>query len=431
MKASSTITFLVLLLSLFACNSNKEIVKEKDYQAFLSDSIQTHKVQLNTAELNFWKTKLKTDTGSMVYLQQIAYALQASFACSGYAEVLPMADSLLILASSKTNHTDANIFYALAQNAISQHKFTGAQGWVFAAAEKSGNAYTNSMLGFDVAMELGEYKAAERKLALLSKDTANFDYIIRAAKFEDYKGNTKESIRLMECAYNKVKRNNKVGITSWVRTNLADMYSHNGELENAYTMYLEALKVDGTNLYALKGIAQIALKHDLQPLKAKAIFSFIQKHYAMPDVLLDLAAVELALGNKEKADALEGNFAQIVQENKSYGNMYNKYLISLFCNNLKRPKEALALAEKEIGNRKTPETYSWLALAQLKNNSKLLAQSTFEQFVMDKTAEPEPLLIGFQIYKGNNAAKTEAFRKACLESAFELGPDNMAIIYNN
>jgi hypothetical protein len=40
--------------------------------------------------------------------------------------------------------------------------------------------------------------------------------------------------------------------------------------------------------------------------------------------------------------------------------MYHKYLVELYTGILNSPAKALAIAEKEIDNRATPQTYAWL-----------------------------------------------------------------------
>jgi Tfp pilus assembly protein PilF len=101
--------------------------------------------------------------------------------------------------------------------------------------------------------------------------------------------------------------------------------------------------------------------------------------------------------------------------------MYNTHKIKAWI--ISDPEKALALAEKEINNRATPETYHLLALAQLATNQKELALTTIENFVNGKISEPMALLHSALVYKANGQQeKVVDLKIALTTSAFELGP---------
>ena len=109
--------------------------------------------------------------------------------------------------------------------------------------------------------------------------------------------------------------------------------------------------------------------------------------------------------------------------------MYNSQLIELYTKT--NPQNALRLAQNEVENRATPNTYSLLAYAQLKMGEKDLALSTIENFVAKKTSEPLANYYAVLIYKANGmAAKSESLKSELQKSAFELGPLLMGKIEN-
>jgi len=109
--------------------------------------------------------------------------------------------------------------------------------------------------------------------------------------------------------------------------------------------------------------------------------------------------------------------------NPAYGNMYNTYKIEAFAEDAATKKEALVLAEEEMKNRATPETYQLLALANLVNGNKEKALEIITEHVVDKTFEPTALLTMAKIYKANMMPeKVENLKEELLEAEYELGP---------
>jgi hypothetical protein len=119
---------------------------------------------------------------------------------------------------------------------------------------------------------------------------------------------------------------------------------------------------------------------------------------------------------------LEKEFVQTVSC-PEYGDMYNKYLIELLSDDPKTVDQALALAEKEVESRPTPETFSWLAWTKYRRGDVNEAAALFQNHVAFNTHEPEPLLKGYYIlaHAGRQKAAVQ-LKELCLDAAFELGP---------
>ena len=124
--------------------------------------------------------------------------------------------------------------------------------------------------------------------------------------------------------------------------------------------------------------------------------------------------------DKAKAENAENDFIRAV-EIGNYGEMYNAYLISLYSS--KEPRKALEIANREIANRSTPETYHLLALAQLQNGMSKEALRTIETYVEGKTSEPMALFHSALVYKANNRTeKVKSLKAELKEANYELGP---------
>lgn len=413
----------ILILSLFLASCKQErIVDPKDYNAFLiDDGKMMRQLEKCNAEIDFWKQKLQQDTGSFVNMMEIAYNILHRFKLKGNTDDLRTADSLFQRSNYKLNNTDPDIFYALSQNAITQHRFRDAFEYNETAAKNGGSLYTTTLLRFDAGMELGLYPQAIDRLERV-KDKSSFDYLIRKAKWEDHRGNLNGAIELMEAVLAKVKGSNKTGAYCWALSNLADMYGHAGEIEKSYRAYLEVLKKDSTNLYCLRGIAWIAFSADHNTKEAKRILKYILLHTSMPELYLLLAEIEGFESNKPVQLEYINRFVNIVSA-QGYGAMYNKYLITAYTEELNNASKALSIANQEIESRPTPETYSWLAWAYYKNGDKEKSLAIIKDKVEEKDHEPLSLLRMAWIYAANgDEEKAKDIFNECLESSFELGP---------
>jgi hypothetical protein len=414
--------FPILLVSLFlfSCSRTKNIVSIKDYEVYLNPDYINKETARATQELDFWNKRLMADTGNYLNMKELAMQYSHLFKLRGHINDLLTADSLLNASSLKINGKDAGVLYAQSQEAIMQHRFADAYRYNQQAEKQEPNPYVNHLLNFDAAMELGKYYEASSKISNL-RDKKDFNYLLREAKLQDHYGHLDKAIELMEEAASVMKEKRKSSYL-WALSNLADMYGHAGRIKDSYKTYLKVLAEDSANLYCLKGIAWIAYSHDKNTTEAKRIIKFILTQTHVPDLLLLLAEIEEWEGNTEEKNNCITKFISEAKK-ASYGNMYNKYLILLYSEELKQYDKAIELALKEINHRPTPETYDWLAWAYFKSGEKQKAFETAMRYVYKKTFEPEAQMHTAYILDGNNR-KDEAVKlfNECFESSFELGP---------
>src|SRR5205823_11451784 len=142
----------------------------------------------------------------------------------------------------------------------------------------------------DVSIELGDLSLAKRSLAQI-EDKNDFDCLIREAKLLDRQGDLPGAIAKMGKAAEQVKSSNNNKLFAWAETNLADMYGHDNRYSDAYHCYLEVLKKDPEDLYALKGIAWLAFSHDKNVSAAKRILNYLSNVHPVPDYDLMLAKI--------------------------------------------------------------------------------------------------------------------------------------------
>ncbi len=417
------ILFVILVLFLCSCG-NKKLVQPKDYATYLMPHHVAKAVENNNAEIHFWKSRLAMDSTSFVNLLELGYHHLGLFKLKGEIDDLKTGDSLIKEAAGRLNYTDPDILQALSQVAITQHRFKDADAFNTQAYQKKGSPFIHALLSFDVHMELGNFYNAKGSLDVL-KNKQSFNYIIRKAKYQDHIGDLDGAIVLMEKAFAQVASTNNSALYCWALANLGDMYGHAGRIEEAYNAYLSVLQKDPAYVYALKGIAWIAFAHDGNITEAKKILNFINTVTQDPDIYLSLAEIAAHENDTKTKDRYIQQFLNTVA-NPAYADMYNKALIDIYTGDKTDLTKALQLATKEVENRPTPETYSWLAWVHYKMGNIPEAYQLFILHVKGRTFEPEASMVGAFIMKAaGKGEESKKYFEECLDSKFELGPEKM------
>jgi len=415
------LTALFLIIVISSCKKNK-IARSSDYTAFLIANNRIEKqVEKTDTEIAFWQKRLDIDTSNFVNMEKLASNYSKRFKLTGTVNDLKIADSFYASSLRKIKNTQPELYFSISQNAITQHRFRDAWDYLQLADSIGVNPYTIKLLKFDAAMEIGLYKQAENLLQLV-KNEHEFDYLIRKSKLEDRQGRLDNAIHYMEMASKEAEALGNKEMILWSKSNLGDMYGHDGRVKEAYSNYLGVLKMDSSYLHALKGIAWIAFSYDKNIAEAKRIIHYIQSQTSMPDLNLILAEIAEWEGDMAMKDFYISSFVSQV-EKPGYGNMYNKYLITVYTEDLKQFDKALFIAQKEIKSRPTPETYDWLAWVNFKKGDLDSANTILEKYVLGKTAEPNSLFrAALILYNSGKKSEAKKLLQKCTMSSFELGP---------
>lgn len=419
MKLTLSLLSITLAIVSVSCVSKKEaVINPADYAVYLSRDTDESLLKCNE-EMAFWNNKLTQVPESETYRIKLAGLFSSRFMLNGRIEDIQKSDSLYHLVLNNSKQDYSSIHRALAANCITQHKFLEARNEINKALEIGEGKAASLYMLVDVDIELGNYAGAKN----IMNDFKNknfFPYKIRQAKLHDHAGHLDSAILLMENALAEARDNRS--LFQWTQSNLADMYGHAGRVKEAYQMYLAILKQDPDYDYALKGIAWIAFSNDHNYAEAKRIVNVIASKRATPDMhllLAEIADAEKDKAEKEKQIVLFTHAAAV----SKYGDMYNKYLALLEAEEFNNAKRTIEIAQIEINNRPTPQSYDLLAWGYLKNGDKEKALEVANKYVEDKTFEPEALY-HFAMILEANGKQEEAHRyfKEVNESSFELGP---------
>ena len=230
--------FIVLILVSSCDTKNQDAVaQKKDYEKYLV----SNEVETTSKYFELWNSKIRPDSIQLTSFGIVGGEYNRYFQQTGNIEFLKKAEKSL----GKPGY-----YRALARNYISQHRFREALTLADSAATIGGDKSETQSLYFDVHMELGNYQLAEKYLDSL-KNMSDFGYMIRLAKWNDYKGDLDTTINFMEMARAKAESAKNKELMVWSYTNLGDYYGHAGRIKDSYNQYLKALEIDSDNAYAI------------------------------------------------------------------------------------------------------------------------------------------------------------------------------------
>lgn len=409
-----------LLFSNCSSNENNTITNKDDFQVYL-DLNENEKIKDIQKEIDFWQTKFDAAPNQSSYLIRLASYYSQLFEIKGTIDDLYKAEKFLLEANQKFVEQNSGIHRALARNYISQHRFKEALTYLEKAYILGENKKGTQKMLFDVHMELGNYDLAKEKLADFAVGN-DFDYLIRIAKWNDHIGNLDVAISFMQKAMKIAEQEKNKELKIWVYANIGDFYGHAGRIQDSYDYYLKTLKEDPNNTYALKGIAWISFSHERNPEQALEILSNIESKHLVPDLFLLKAEIAEFQNNIIDEELAIKAYNEVLASH-DYGDMYNKHNVLLMAENPKQVATAILIAQKEIQNRPTPESYDLLAWSFYKNGEKQKALEIIQNHTINKSFEPEILYHNAEILKANNRTdQLRPMKKELMASLYELGP---------
>ncbi|MEL6252459.1 MAG: cell surface protein [Bacteroidota bacterium] len=409
-----------LLLSFTACQQKAKgfRLNPSEYESFLQ---YDHQEDLKKMEKNFdfWETKYEQDPNQYPYLQKMAAVKSEIFNMQADISDLKDAERLLTKAVIQTHSKNSAILRSLSRNYISQHRFKDALDLLEKAEEIGDKLFATHCMLFDVYLELGNTEKASMYLNLIANEQ-NFDYLIRMAKWQDQKGNLNTAIDFMEKALDKAERDRNGLQVRWTHSNLGDFYGHAGEIEQAYHNYRKALELNPADTYSKKGIAWIAYSYEKNPKEALRIVNILQQQSKSPD-LFELKG-EIAEFQGESVASKKAQAAFLTEIRRTeFGNMYNTYQIGILAEEESEVGKALLIAEQELQDRPTPQSFSLKAWTLYKSGEIDAAYQLLKEKVEGKCFEPDVLFQIAEVYKAKNE-NIAGLKAELLSSSFELGP---------
>ncbi len=411
---------ILLLFLLSACiHEKKQIVSSEFIDSLVARYTEPAFASTNDSVMQFWKNRINPAIPGLVNETKYAGTLSLRFHLFGDIRDIKMADSVIRKVDTDFNHKEAAANLTLVGYSIMQHRFKQAEGFLEKARQAGLKKYDLLTASFDVDFERGRYNNAAYDLKQLHFPN-DYGYFFRRSKMDHLNGLLDSSINAMMRAA-AIEENNDY-LRQLALAGAADLYIHAADMQKAADLYVQCVHINSADFHSIIGLGWIALVHDKNDSLAEKIFKFVLSKNKLPDALYKLAQVADergdSLSQKKYAKEFEAQATDSV-----YGKMYNKYMIELYTGILNNPSRAEIMAEDELDNRATPQTYAWCVWSLFCNNKKQEAYTVYQQHVSGKPLE------GLELYwmgkmmeglkKGYNA---DAFFKAAYKNKYDLSP---------
>lgn len=419
MKFSAFLVVLVFFGTLSCKNELKPIVDTHFTDSLIQYFSASAFEGMLKSDFVFWENRLDANPTSQTALLRHAGGLVQRFHTYGDIQDLIRADSLYRFANRSSLEKEAGILRSLASLAITRHRFREADRYVQKALAAGSEKYASTLLLFDTQFEIGAYTLAEQALRSCAA-TNEYGYFFRLSKWKHFQGETDSAVWYMQKAADWA--GNSLYLKQTALSNMADLYLHEGKLQAAYDLYRKNLLQNASDFHSLQGIGRITLVHDRSPEKAESLFRFLAQKNKLPDAIYNLIWLEEQKGDTAAQRKAATEFAGKATDTL-YGGMYHKYLIEQYTGVLNEPGKALALSEKEMRNRATPQTYAWQVWSLHKTGKDEQAMALYQSKVSGKPLEALELYwMGKMMKDLGKAYNAKAFFTAAEKNLNDLSP---------
>ncbi len=411
---------LSVICGLAGCVHKKtQIVSEVFIDSLIKNYREPQIAIVNDSNIIFWQNRIHPGSPGLVSESKYAAALAFRFHLFGNISDIRAAERINRKIDSDFNGKESQAALTLARYAILQHRFKEADDWLKKATQTGLKKYDLLTAGFDVDFELGRYFNATNELKELKGD-ADYGYFFRRSKMDHLNGELDSSIHAMIRAAELEE--NSPYLKQVALGNAADLCIHAGELEKAAALYRQCVQMNSADFHSIQGLGWIALVKDRNDSLAEKIFSFVHAKNKLPDALFKLTQMADARGDLD----LEYKYAAAFTRQATdpfYGQMYSKYLIELYTGILHKPALAEQIAEQELTNRATPQTWAWYAWSLFSNNKKGQAFTVFEKNISGRALEGLELYWMGKMMQGiNKGFNARAFYQAAYLNKYDLSP---------
>jgi tetratricopeptide (TPR) repeat protein len=214
----------------------------------------------------------------------------------------------------------------------------------------------------DACAELGKYDEAEEAAQwMLDLGRSSVPGLTRAAHLREIFGDSEGAAELMISAYEKLDPR-QIEDRAWVLTHLAHLRLFGGQLKAAERLLDEALRQFPGYHYAQ---FQMARLRTMQGRHAESVELLRARYHSAPhpENLFDLAVALQNAQRRSEARKTFRDFEEVARRESESADNANRELIFYFADYAKRPKEALAVARREVARRRDVHTLDAVAWA--------------------------------------------------------------------
>ena len=330
-------------------------------------------------EISFYQQRIRQNPTGGLDLAELATAYLKMARASGDVSWYLLAEQAAQESLAKLPFSNEGAILASAKVAAARHDFTKA-------IDLAQKVSSDNALGILVTANLaiGEVDKASQAAETLVKQVPTIGSVTLQALIKVAQGKNKEARQNFQSAI-AIEEPGETGSSVWARILLGRLYYQQGELEQSRTLYQEALKIIPQYPPALLNLAQLEIR--LGNYKAAEqlygqFFQLVNKSPTVYDhvVFRGMARVRGLQGDLVGAikwrDRAE---ADLRQDLADFGHRRELAQLLLESNRPEVVAEALTLMQAEIRDRRDPETLSTLALVLSRSGRWKEAQQVMNQ----------------------------------------------------
>lgn len=268
---------------------------------------------------------------------------------------------------------------ALASCLVMQHRFAEADAAARQAeAIEPGNGQARR-LRLEVALERGDYEAAQRMLRHLPEPDSPAAKVVRA-RMEEINGLPQNALRLLREAQESADRNREMphAAVAWFHLRVGDLFFGIGQADQAERAYRECLTLFPRDYRAMAALARLAAGRN----DWKAALEWGRKSAEIvpnPETLAVIGDAYLALGQKADAEREYRLIEAAGRLAQAQGAAYDRQRALFLADHDRNLAEALTLARRELESRHDFAAYDTLAWVCFKHGKITEAASAIKR----------------------------------------------------
>ena len=270
--------------------------------------------------------------------------------------------------------------------ALARHDFSAGLEWGEKARQiNPDRTYAYGVIA-DAQVELGRYEEAIETLQTMVDLRPDMSSYSRISYVRELHGDIEGALEMMQLAVDSGTPNAES--TAWVRTQLANLYFNNGDLEQAELAYQLTLQNRPDYVYALAGLGRVrAAQGNME--NAIELLNQAVRIMPLPEFVITLGDLYRAAGQQEAADQQYQLVAAIETLHRANGVDMDMEIALFNADHEKNMSETVALARKAYANRPGIHGADALAWALYKAGNYEEAQTYALEAL--KLGTPDPL----------------------------------------
>ena len=321
-----------------------------------------HDPSLTSKTVAFWEQRARDDPKGGLEQRELASAYLARQRESGDIADAVRAEKAARRSLELMPRGNANAMIRLARSLLAQHRFPEAKEVADRAAMLDPQAHR---LQADIALELGEYDAAERALAEIPDQADDLNLKALAARIEEINGKPDRALALMREAARQADALYDMPAESaaWYHTMIGHSLIDSGKLDDGELACREALAIFPRDYRAMTGMAEAAAWRGDHAGAASWASKALAISSQNPEALRLLGEAFAGMGKAREADE---QFRLLRELAHSFPRIYDRHWILFLADEGRDLDEALALARKDLQLRHDIHAHDTLAWACFK-----------------------------------------------------------------